>query len=188
MINNNPNLENVLQTKMHYLQLKKELWIQQHFFSYQWWFLFFLSIIPWFIWWKIVDKNRIHEILSFGIIIAILSSNMDMIGMSFQAWFYPIKLHWTFFSPTAPFDISLLPVVFMICYQFGDNWKSFIIGVLLLSSFFTLGEYVFKFMEIYKENTWKSIYSLPIYSLNAIFARWLIRRILLVQKGMKKSA
>jgi hypothetical protein len=188
MISNTPNLENVIEAHFQYIQLKKELWLQQTLFSYQWWFLLLLSIVPWFIWWKIVDRERIYEILSFGIIIAILSSTMDMIGLSYQAWFYPIKLHWTFSSPTAPFDISLLPVVFMICYQFGHNWKSFVIGVLLLSSFFTLGEYIFKFLEIYKENTWKSIYSLPIYSANAIFARWLILRLLLIQEGMNKRA
>ncbi|HBI04883.1 MAG TPA: hypothetical protein DDY49_12740 [Paenibacillaceae bacterium] len=188
MMSNNPNLENVIEAQFHYLQLKKELWFQQQLFSYQWWFLLFLSIIPWFIWWKIMDKSRIHEILSFGMIIAILSSIMDLIGITYQSWFYPIKLHWTFSSPTAPFDISLLPVVFMICYQYGDKWKSFIIGVLLLSSFFTLGEYIFKFLEIYKENTWKSFYSLPIYSANAIFARWVMLRLLLIQKGMNKRA
>lgn len=187
-MSNNSNLDNVIEAHLHLLQLKKELWLQQHFLSYQWWFLLFLSIIPWFIWLKIVDKNRIHEILSFGIIIAILSSTMDIIGISYQSWFYPIKLHWTFSSPTAPFDLSLLPVVFMICYQYGNQWKSFIIGVIILSSFFTLGEYIFKFMGIYKENTWKSYYSLPIYSANAIFARWIISRLLLVQKEMNKRA
>jgi hypothetical protein len=188
MINNPPNYSDILEQQFYFLQLKKEVWFEQNLFTYQWWFLLFLSLIPWFIWWKMVDRARIYEILSFGMVIAILSSTMDMIGSSFQAWFYPIKLHWAFTAPIAPFYITLIPVVYMICYQYGHRWKSFIIGVILISSFFALGEYVFKFMGIYKENTWKSYYSFPIYTLNAIFTRWLIQQILSVQKGMKKSA
>lgn len=188
MTNNIPTFAELINIQLHYFHLEQEIWMKEHVFSYQWWFLVLLTIIPWIFWWKIVDKKRVPEIISFGIIISMLSANMDMMGISFQAWHYPIKLHWTFSTPTAPFDISLLPVIYMICYQYGNNWKSFIIGVLLISLFFTLGEYVFKFMGIYKENTWKSIYSLPIYSLNAMFARWLIRRLSFIQKGLKKSA
>lgn len=186
-IMNFPSFKDVINARGNYISLQKQLWFQ-HVFSFQWWFLLILTVVPWIMWWKIVDKNRRAEILIFGIIVAFISANMDMVGRNYMLWNYPINLHWTLSAPSTPFDVTLLPVAYMLCYQFGRSWKSFFIGVVLFSGAFSVGEYLFEAIKIYEEKNWSSLYSFPIYTAIACFAKWIVAMVLKVQKGSTTHA
>jgi hypothetical protein len=56
-------------------------WIHYDLLTWKWWILLILTIVPWFIWFKIVEKKRVHEILAFGLIISILAVLLDTIGL-----------------------------------------------------------------------------------------------------------
>jgi hypothetical protein len=38
-----------------------ENWVHFDLFTWQWWLLLGLTIVPWFIWWKIVDKKNCRK-------------------------------------------------------------------------------------------------------------------------------
>ncbi|MFZ3589274.1 hypothetical protein ACOI1C_08265 [Bacillus sp. DJP31] len=43
-----------------------EHWKHDDLFSPTWWVLLMATILPYILWWKIVDKSRFFEIFSFG--------------------------------------------------------------------------------------------------------------------------
>jgi len=129
-------------------------WLKHDLLSLNWWILFFATILPYFIWWKLVDKNRFFEIFSYGLLCASLSMLLDVMGTEMMAWAYPDKLL-PFIPPLIPADLVVIPITAMLVYQYCTRWKSFIIcnigwavlfsyiiePLFVLRGMFQLGEY-----------------------------------------------
>lgn len=164
----------------HYLtEIRMENFIHQDFLSPQWWFLLSLLIIPWIVWWILVDKTRIKQILLFGTILSILIIYLDDIGHELNLWDYPIKLI-TFVPRLNPVDISVLPVMHMLIYQYFTRWKPFIIANVILALFNSyIAEPIFVKMNIYELTNWKYSYSFPIYILKAVVIKYFLEKILI---------
>ena len=125
-------LENTLGV---YLQLLKEFWYTHSFLSYQWWAMIFITIIPWFIWWKFVDKKRLLEILFFGLLIMFIAVLVAPIKQNLNLWQFVHSIHWSLSTPLYPYEITILPATYMFIYQFSKNWTSYVLGTFLLSCF-----------------------------------------------------
>lgn len=128
-------------------------------FSWQWAFLVIMLIIPWIIWWKIVDKRRIAEIFSLGLLVAIISSLLNGNGLNLMLWSYPYTL-----IPISPraysFSFSVLPVSFMILYQYWPGWKSFALATLLFAGVTAfIVQPLLSLAGIYKLINWNYLYS-----------------------------
>ncbi|NYE04323.1 hypothetical protein F4694_001067 [Bacillus niacini] len=64
----------------HYGQLHKlwlDYWTEEVVFTHQWWIMIFTLLIPFFIWWKLVDKTRIREISLVGLIVNCIAFILD---------------------------------------------------------------------------------------------------------------
>ncbi|MBM7660229.1 uncharacterized membrane protein YoaT (DUF817 family) [Bacillus mesophilus] len=61
-------------------------------FSMEWWIIICSFIIPYIIFWKLVDKSRIKEILYVGVMIALISYILDQIVAGAGLWTYPYTL------------------------------------------------------------------------------------------------
>ena len=57
----------------------------------QWWSLIALIAISYVIWWVLVDKRRLSQILLFGAFIAIQRAVMDIFGTNTARWSYDIR-------------------------------------------------------------------------------------------------
>lgn len=168
--------------QMHEMQktlneMRQLHWKYSEFLTFQWWLLLIVMVIPWMIWWKFVDKKRIHEILLYGFFVIMLSIILDDIGSHVQLWDYNRNLT-PFVHQLSPINLSILPVSFMLIYQYFQTTKSFVIAHIILAaggSFIV--EPLFEKMNIYVQYDWKHIYSFPIYILMALFLNWLINKI-----------
>ncbi|KON89925.1 hypothetical protein AF332_25945 [Sporosarcina globispora] len=101
-----------------------EHWLNEDLFSFNWWLLLAAGILPFVIWWRLVDKGRFFEILAFGLICAIFACFLDIVGVSFLLWGYPDKLlH--FIPPLVPADFVVIPISGMLIYQYFSTWKSY---------------------------------------------------------------
>lgn len=114
----------------------------------------------------------------FGFFIALFSMIFEHIGENVALWWgYRTRL-----IPTLtfifPFDLTVLPVSFMLVYQFFNEWRSFVKGMLVLS---LGGAFVFEpllhWMDIYVLYTWKYVYSFPIYFAMGLFFKWFVQKI-----------
>lgn len=147
-------------------------------FSFNWWILLILTIVPWFMWWKVVDRKRIVEIFFYGSLVSIYSILLDDIGSYFLLWIYKYQL--VPINPRLnPIDLTIMPVTYMFVYQFFKKWKTFLVAQMILALGATfLAEPLFIWLDIYKPLKWKMYYSLPIYLGLGILNKWVMGKLL----------
>jgi len=152
----------------------RESWINDIVFTWHWWLLVALAIIPWLVWWKFVDRKRIFEILTYGFMVMIVSSLFDAIGVEFDLWEY----HYQFIPLLDVFivyDVSVIPVTYMLIYQYFHTWKSFIISNIAASIIFSfVSELILVWLNYHDLLEWKYFYSFPIFLAIAIVFKYLL--------------
>jgi hypothetical protein len=149
-------------------------WEVNTLFTWKWWFLVGLAIIPWFLFWWILDKKRIHEILLYGMLIGFFAGFLDNLGTDLLWWGYPIKM-----IPTVPPlitpDFTIVPCLMMLVYQYCQTWKSFLASNFILALLMAyVGEPFFIWLRLYELIEWKLIYSFLFYNISGIIARWIV--------------
>ncbi|HBX22149.1 MAG TPA: hypothetical protein DEF34_00715 [Desulfotomaculum sp.] len=150
-----------------------ETWLI-NLFTIQWWALLLVFIIPWVIWWKLVDKNKITAILCYGLIVSILSSGLDEAGHALHLWAYKYRLV-PLCVELKPTNVSLIPVIYMLVYQYFTRWKEFIIATTIMAACLAfIGEPFLDWLDIYKRFKWEYIYSFPIYIAIAVSVKLLL--------------
>jgi hypothetical protein len=160
-----------------------ENWKTHFVFSPSWWFLMTLTIIPWLLWWRFVDKKRLTEILLFGSFISLTSTFLDVIGWNYSLWIYPNTLL-ALCTPLVPIDYTLLPIGYMIIYQHCSKWKSFLTCIIIMAAFFAFVlEPLSEWLNIYKALKWKHSYSFISYIMIGISLKWLVKTLVNIQKS-----
>ncbi|WP_232311219.1 hypothetical protein [Robertmurraya korlensis] len=84
-----PNYQDIQNSRQELSEVAFKHWLNDDLFSPIWWLLLASTIIPVFIWYKLVDKERFFEILSYGLIATCLSTVLDVIGVDLIRWGYP---------------------------------------------------------------------------------------------------
>lgn len=167
---------NRLREQMH--QLDYMQWKTEALFTWQWWLLVGLTVIPLIIWWKIVDKRRVYEIAFYGCMINIMALLLDDFGTNLLWYNYPIKLI-PFLPPLVTADSILVPIILMIVYQrFSTTWKRFFAANLAAAAFLAfVAESVFIWIGYYELDKWNRAYSFLFYLFSTTLARFIILRI-----------
>ncbi|MFB3166880.1 CBO0543 family protein [Neobacillus sp. 179-C4.2 HS] len=165
----------------HYGQLRtlwQDYWTQEVVFTYQWWIMILTLLIPFFLWWKLVDKTRIREISLVGLIVSCIALILDQIGSSLGFWTYPFTLTPLERDLWAVADFSVMPFFYMMLYQWFPKWKSYLVAIIIFSLFSAfVGEKIFQWLGIYKLLKWKHIYSIPPYILLGIFVKVILQKL-----------
>ncbi len=148
-------------------------------------------IVPWFIWWKFVDRKRLMEILLYGFFVITVVTFFDEIGCQLNLWEYPYDIE-PLFPRLIPVNSSALPVIYMFIYQYFSEWKPFIIASVLVSAVLSfVGENILEWVGIYVLLKWENYYSLPIYIIIGILLKWLLEIVLKKEgnalKGQQKN-
>jgi len=175
---NDESFQNLIEMERAFTKARIEDWIHYDLFSYQWWMLVAVLIIPWFIWWKYVDKKRLLEISLYGAFVLLVVSYLDGILTELIFWAYKYKL-----VPIWPrliaADFTALPVIYMMVYQYFREWKSFLIVTTIIAGAFAfIGEPFLQWVGIYKHFSWKHIYSFPIYIAIPAFLKWVVDKMI----------
>ncbi|MGG0741269.1 CBO0543 family protein [Niallia taxi] len=129
-------------------------------------------------WWILLDKTKIKKIWLYGALITILIIYLDDIGGVLNLWNYPYQLI-NIIPRLNPIDISVLPVMHMLIYQYFSKWKNFIIANIIISFCNSyIAEPFFVKIGIYELTNWKYIYSVPIYVMKAILIKFILEKVL----------
>jgi len=170
------------QLRLELWNLTYNQWQTQTLFSIKWWGLNALIAISYAIWWVIVDKRRLSQILLFGSFVAVGRIVMDIIGTNAVLWSYAIRPTPFFPSPFEN-DFTLIPLALMVVYQYCHSWKKFlvytgvvtgIISFVLFPILITLG--------IVKLYHWNLFYSFVLIFGLASFSRWVVLGVLNIQQ------
>lgn len=167
----------MMELQQQLLALRISDWYEK-VISFQWFFLVFLLIVPWIILWRLVKRKYIAEILSFGLLITAMSSFLNGNGLNLLLWSYPYKL--LPFSPRAyAISYSVLPVTFMLMYQYFRTWKSFATANVIMATIFAfILQPILKWMGMYTMINWSYFYSFAIYIMMGLGLRLLLQVIL----------
>jgi hypothetical protein len=159
------SLDELIEAEKKYHELLKSYWHDKNFLGWRWWFLVILSVIPAIIWWIVVNKRNLIEITAFGLFYGVAAIILDSIGSNAMVWTYPVRLTPYINPQLYPYDVGVVIIPFMLVYQrWNKSFKSFLISTGILSSFLAfIAEPSMEMLGIYKELTWKHIYSFPIY-------------------------
>jgi hypothetical protein len=168
----NPELlQKSLEAKKNYRDISMQHWLTAEVWQWQWWVSLALAVIPLYFWWKLLDKKRILEICVYGLMINVFASYLDVTGSEYVWWDYPIRL-----VPNLPrlfpIDFTVVPVVYMLVYQYFPKWKHFIIANTVVAAIFAfVMEPLMIWMNLYALETWKLYYSFPIYIAMAVICK-----------------
>ncbi|WP_206915991.1 CBO0543 family protein [Alicyclobacillus suci] len=171
MSNPTTDYSNIYEATKKLQDLRFQHWLHHDIFTWFWWLLFALVIVPWIIWWKLADKTRLIELLLFGALSAVISVTLDTIGTLNLWWMYKTEFCVQFPGLLAA-DITDIPVVFMLAHQYCATWKSFAITILLISGIaaFVI-EPLCKWLDVYNPLSWRHVYSFAIYCIMAMSLR-----------------
>ena len=176
-----PEQQEIVNLKKLLYQIKFSDWINNDIFTFRWWILVLSLIVPWFIWFYLVDKGRLKEMLFYLLSTSGVAILLDEIGISIGMWAYPVNL-----IPILPrlitVNYSMVPIIFALMYQYFPRWKSFIIVNIILTLVFSfILEPILVWMDLYDLVTWKYIYSAPTYLSAAILLKLFAEKIKLIQ-------
>ena len=177
MSDRTPSLE-ILDAHSKFHCLEYEKWRHHELFTWQWWAHLAVLIIPWLIWWKLVDRNRKAQILCYGFIVMFFIILMDAHGIVFRLWIYPIRL-FPLIPHAVSIDWGLLPVVHMLIYQYFPRWKQFLLAETVAAALLAfVGEPFAIWINVYQPLHWQHIWSFPIYILKAVVGKLLMEKII----------
>jgi len=169
--------EQLLTFQKEFLKLNNQVWLHQELFSNQWWLLVGLLFAPWVLWWKLVPRPRVLEILVYGLLTVITATKIDALGVNYFLWNYQYELT-PLFGYLLAVDVSVIPVTFMLVYQYCRAWGLFLaVHLYLAVLYFPVGEPLFIRLGIFQIINWNPFYSVPFYMLMAVLLRLLVQLI-----------
>lgn len=146
-------------------QISQELlriWLSSVVFTWRWWLGVALTVIPWFLWIKYRDKSNTVRLLFIGMLVAIITNALDMIGLCFGLWHYDWKLI-PLINSYIPWDYALFPVSIMFSLQWKPKIKGIYKSIVISFIYTFVFEPVFIWLHMYQIENWKIIYSFIIY-------------------------
>lgn len=174
--------QEVIEVRRKLQELTVAHWGQDDIHKWTWWLNVFLTIIPWIIWWKLVDHKRVFEILAYGLLVSLTVTLMNVAGTQAVLWGYPDVMI-PFMPRLFPIDYVLIPVIYMLIYQYFWDWKPFVIANIMMAGVFAFVlEPAMEWLGLYEMYIWKHIYSAPIYFVMAVFWKWVVGKIIVSQQ------
>lgn len=160
-------------------------WLREDALQLRWWLLLALLIIYSFVWWKAVDKARIHEILLYAALTTAAVMGIVEYGEELSLWEYTTDLLPVFPALTA-IDLISLPFMFSLIYQRFRTWKSFILAsIIAMAVFCFILEPLYALAGFYRLIKWKYYYSYPIFFSIMLFIRFAVIMIFSITKKSK---
>ncbi len=136
-----------------------------------------------------IDKRKIFLIGFYGYSVHMTSYYINLIGVNMGAWNYPIQLIPSL--PSFTFDSSLVPVTYMLMYQWTLNKKkNYYTYALLISIFFSfIFEPLLVSMELLKLYAgFNYIHRFFVYAIVSLLTKLLTDSFLWLQKKKGKPA
>jgi hypothetical protein len=166
--------EKISDLQSQLIPLKINFWIQNDLFKLHWWILLIVTILPWFIWWKYVDRSKFNMLITYGLLWMIISTLLDDIGISLGLWQYPLEL-FSFVPPLFPADITILPITYMLIFQYYPKKCSFFVAILSSAIIFAfIIEPIFIWFNFYRpSSSWKHYYTLIVIIFLSYIIKWI---------------
>lgn len=174
MHNNYQGFWKVVHLHQKFMRADLHRWINVEAFTLQWFILLALLILPWIIWVILKDKTKLFDIVLIGALCTIPTTFLDSFGMDIDFWYYPTELiPWS--ARAIPFDFSMIPVAFMLIYQYFPKWKSYIRALITMAILFAfVAEPFCHYLQLVYYIKWHYMYSFIYYIILGIFIKGIV--------------
>ncbi|MZP28296.1 hypothetical protein GTO91_00975 [Heliobacterium undosum] len=153
------NYELIQQTREGLSALVLSRYLSTELFTFNWWFLLAILIGTYALWWKIIEKKRLLELLLFGSFIAVSVGFVEGIGTTSGIWGYKYKLV-PIVPSLFPFDYTLVPIIYMTIYQYTTSWRTYFTTTSVASALYAFGfNPLLVSMDILHIEHWNHIYN-----------------------------
>ncbi|UTE72099.1 hypothetical protein M1I95_17825 [Rossellomorea marisflavi] len=164
----------LIQVQKQFAHFQKKFFFEETLYSYQWWITLAITVLLWVVWVLVVDKLRLKSIIIVGLITSLMATVMDDVGLSLAAWHYPYQIVY-FTTRFNSVDFAVIPVTYMLLFQYFTRWKTFIIATASFSLFAAfIAEPLFVKLGMYIIMSWEYWYSAPIYFAMGILVKWIV--------------
>lgn len=148
-----------------------EKWLQQDVFHFKWWFLLGLFTLTILLWWRLLNKTRIPEVLLYTVLTTIVMMSIDECGEELILWVYPIYLFPVFPVITA-INLLFVPLALSLTYQYFPTWKSFSSAAIIIAGLLSfIFEPALAWADFYRLLNWSYGYSFLLYIAVALIIR-----------------
>lgn len=106
----------IIQAKENLHQLLYSQWITEQFLSSKWFATTGLIAFSYFLFFYLVDKKRIIEILLYGSLISVIYTIYDMFGSQFVFWTFLLR-EFPIMPSIFPDNLTYVPLYAMLVYQ-----------------------------------------------------------------------
>jgi len=138
------------------------IWSTQIIFHWRWWLGVVLLILPWVVWAKIRDKNDTVRQLFVVLVVIIITSTIDNIGVYYDSWYYLHRVIPACYTGYV-WDYSLFPIGIILSLQFNPKLNIYIKAVIFALICAFIGEPFFVWIGMYHLVNWKYWYSFIVY-------------------------
>lgn len=156
------NLDALLQKMQSDSREFHRLWLGQMVFTWRWWLLLALTVVPWILWGIFRKKESTSRLLYAGLFSVVISKLLDAIGSSFGLWVYTVRLI-PLFPPFFPWDTTLMPVAVMAFLQFRPGMHALVKAAVFALTAAFVAEPLGVWLRLYLPEHWSHFYSFPIY-------------------------
>jgi hypothetical protein len=106
-------------------KLMTQRWFSQELFTIKWWGLAGYLVLSYVLCFKLLDKKRLVELLLYGSLASVFSVVLDIFLENRNLFLYKARL-----LPMIPsifiYDITALPLYYMVLYQHAATWKKYL--------------------------------------------------------------
>jgi PAS domain S-box-containing protein len=130
--------------------------------SWKWWLVTCFSIFPWVGVYLFLKKDKRKQYLVSALIIMVLASFFDIIGLSHNLWRYYVMV-FPVLGGFFPWNFSVVPICFIISYEVFPKITPIVKGVIVSLMSAYIGEPASDYFGFTKHEPWRHTYSVPIY-------------------------
>jgi len=165
-----------------------EKWLQQDVFHFKWWFLLGLFTLTIVLWWKLLNKTRIPEVLLYTVLATIVMMGIDECSEELILWVYPIYLFPVFPVITA-INLLFVPLALSLTYQNFPTWKGFGSAAIIIAGLLSfIFEPALAWADFYLLLNWNYGYSFLLYISVALVIRGAVVLIFSIAENAQRHA
>lgn len=153
--------------------------------TWQFWVNAILFITPLIILFFTIDRKRAFQIGFFGFSVHMVSAYIDGFATRHVLWGYPYQI-FPFIPISITLDTSLIPVVFMLVYQWTQKRKkNYYLYAIIFSAFFSLGlKPILSALDFFQlENGMNFFYLFLFYLSGTLTAKWITNVFVFFEKN-----
>ena len=172
-----PSYKDIQKAREHLTEVSYNHWVHHDLWSFNWWILLIATFLPWVVWFRLVNRDRIFEVFSYAMGFGVTASILDVFGVDYEWWGYPDKLV-AMMPPLFPADIAVLPVLYSLVYQYSSTWKKYMLYSGLVSALISyIIEPICKKMGIYENQHFTHTMSFIGFTILSLIIKWIMEAV-----------